>query len=138
MVREAQAYAEEDSKRRELAGARNTADSATYAAEQSLNDLGDNADATAKAEVEAKIQVLRNQVDAEDAEALRQATAELQQALQALSAAAYAQQAEAAEAAAPSAEAAADTEDGAGDSDTSDTDDNAGDELIEGDHTEAE
>ncbi|MBI3243542.1 MAG: molecular chaperone DnaK [Chloroflexi bacterium] len=91
MKKEAEQHASEDKARREIIEARNAADSAVYVAERAINDLGDKADATAKAEVQSKVETLRGLMNGEDTKALRDATAALHQAVQTLGAAAYGQ-----------------------------------------------
>ncbi len=55
MVRDAEKFAEEDKKRREVAEARNNADSLVHATEQQLAENGDKVDPAVKAEIEAAI-----------------------------------------------------------------------------------
>src|ERR1700747_3274813 len=59
MVRDAQAHAEEDKKRREEVETRNQAEQLTYQAERTLTDLGDKVSAEDRAEVETKVSGLR-------------------------------------------------------------------------------
>ena len=91
MKKEAEQHASEDKARREAIEAHNAADSAIYVAERAINDLGDKADATAKAEVQSKVETLRGLMNGEDTKAMRDATAALHQAVQKLGAAAYGQ-----------------------------------------------
>jgi molecular chaperone DnaK len=89
MRKEGEIHAAEDKARRESIEARNAADSAIYVAERAIKDLGDKADATAKADVESKIAALRTAVGGTDDKAIRDATSALHTAVQALGAAAY-------------------------------------------------
>jgi molecular chaperone DnaK len=91
MKKEAEQHATEDKARREAIEAHNAADSAIYVAERAINDLGDKADATAKAEVQSKVETLRGLMNGDDTKAMRDATAALHQAVQKLGAAAYGQ-----------------------------------------------
>lgn len=95
MVREAEAHAEEDRRRKELADARNAADGAAYAAEKTLRDLGEKVPADEASRVREKIEAVRKAQSGEDLEAIRRATEELNQALMAIGARLY-QQGEAA------------------------------------------
>ncbi len=74
MVNEAEKYAEEDQKRRELAEARNQADSLAYNAEKSLKDLGEGVEADKKEEVEKAIEELRAASQGEDLDRIKEAT----------------------------------------------------------------
>ncbi|RUM88545.1 MAG: molecular chaperone DnaK [Thermodesulfatator sp.] len=77
MIKEAEAHAEEDRRRRELAEARNQADSLIYSTEKSLRDLGDKVPEDLRKEVEEKIAELRKAVEGTDVEAIRRASDEL-------------------------------------------------------------
>jgi molecular chaperone DnaK len=59
MVRDAEAYAADDKAKKEEAEIRNTASSLIYSTEKSLKEVGDKADATIKAEVEAALADLK-------------------------------------------------------------------------------
>ncbi len=94
MVREAEAHAEEDKKRKESIEERNQADSLAYQVERTLTELGDKVPVNEKARCEQLIADIRTAIK-EDApvEKIRQLKSDLQQAAHALSAAA-AQQAQ--------------------------------------------
>ena len=84
MKKDAEVHAAEDRKKRELADARNTADTMVYTAEKALRDAGDLPDGKAgkipeevKKEVEAKVEVLKKVKDGDDAEAIKKASQEL-------------------------------------------------------------
>ncbi len=77
IIKEAEAHAEEDRKRRELVEARNQADSLIYSTEKSLRDLGDKVPEDLRKEVEDKIAELRKAMEGTDVEAIRRATDEL-------------------------------------------------------------
>jgi molecular chaperone DnaK len=89
MIREAEAHAEEDRRRRELIEARNAGDALVYNAEKTLKDLGEKADAARRARVEAAVAALRKVLPGDDLAAIRRETEELSQALYDLSSAAY-------------------------------------------------
>jgi molecular chaperone DnaK len=88
MARDAEAHAGEDKKRREVVDLKNQADSMAYQAEKHLKDNGDKLDAAAKGKVESAIAELKKAAEGSDAEAIRKATAALEQALQTAMAAA--------------------------------------------------
>jgi len=74
MVNEAEKYAEEDKKRKELAEARNQADSLAYSAEKSLKDLGEQVEPEKQEEINKAIEELRQASQGEDLEQIKQAT----------------------------------------------------------------
>jgi molecular chaperone DnaK len=77
MVRDAEAHAEEDRRRRELIGARNNADTLIYTAEKTLRSAADKIDQKLWADVEAKIIELRNTLENEDVSEIQNRAAEL-------------------------------------------------------------
>jgi len=79
-VKEAEAYAAEDKKRREEADVRNEADSMVYQMKKSLTDFGDKVSADDKAKVEPKITALEEALKGSDIEAIKTAKDELQKA----------------------------------------------------------
>ncbi|WP_038056038.1 molecular chaperone DnaK [Thermodesulfobacterium hydrogeniphilum] len=80
IIKEAEQYAEEDRRKKELAEARNQADSLIYSVEKSLRELGDKVPESLKKEVEEKITELRKVMEGEDINAIRKASDELTQA----------------------------------------------------------
>jgi len=92
MVKEAERHAAEDRRRKELAEARNQADTMAYTAEKTLRDLGDKVPAGVRSNVEDKIKAVREALNSEDIARLRRVTDDLSQALQQVGAAAYQQQ----------------------------------------------
>ncbi|MCY0877886.1 MAG: molecular chaperone DnaK [Firmicutes bacterium] len=78
MVREAQEKAAEDERKRELAEAKNRAESMVYATEKSLKDLGDKVSAQDKSEAEAAIQAVREAMNGNDKATLDSALARLE------------------------------------------------------------
>ena len=90
MVRDAEAHADEDKKKREAIEARNHADSLVYSTEKSLKEYGDKIDAVEKGNIENKLAELKKLMEGEDAEAIKKATDELSQASHKLAEAVYA------------------------------------------------
>jgi molecular chaperone DnaK len=91
MRKVAEAHASEDRNRKEGIEARNAADSAIYVAERAIKDLGDKADAGAKAEVENNIQAVRTALESNDNAKIQEVTQTLYKSTEKLGAAAYAQ-----------------------------------------------
>jgi len=91
MVRDAEAHADEDKKKREAIEARNHADSMIYSTEKSLREYGEKIDAVEKGTIENKIADLKKVMEGEDAEAIKKATDELAQSAHKLAEAMYAQ-----------------------------------------------
>lgn len=79
-VKEAEAFAAEDKKRREEADVRNEADSMVYQMKKSMNDFGDKVTADDKAKVEPKIAALEEALKGSDIEAIKTAKDDLQKA----------------------------------------------------------
>ena len=65
-VKEAEAFAEEDKKRREEVDLRNEADSMVYQTEKSLNEFGDKVTAEEKGQVQPKIDALKEALKGDD------------------------------------------------------------------------
>ncbi|MGD8759037.1 MAG: molecular chaperone DnaK [Anaerolineales bacterium] len=86
MRKEAEAHAEEDRKRQDMAEIRNAADNAVYAAEKTLKDVGDKAPEDIRTKIESKIQALREVMQGENPQAMQNATNELLEAVQEISA----------------------------------------------------
>ena len=80
MVADAQRMADEDHKAREAAETRNRADSLVYSTEKLLVDLGDKVPADQKSTIESAISEVREAINANDADRMRQASDNLQQA----------------------------------------------------------
>ncbi len=92
MVKDAEAHADEDAKRKEEIEARNTCDSLVNATETTLNDLGDKVPADSKSAVESAIAQAKTALEGTDIEAIKQATEALQQASYKLAEVAYSNQ----------------------------------------------
>ncbi len=76
-VKEAEQFAEEDKKRREEADIRNNADQLVYQTEQALSELGDKVDAADKAEIEQKLNALKEALKGTDNELIKTGTESL-------------------------------------------------------------
>lgn len=85
MVQEAEAHKAEDEKFRELAEARNQADSVAYQLERTLKDLGDKVSDSDAQPIKQKIEALREAAKGDDASAIRRAIDEANQAFAAVS-----------------------------------------------------
>ncbi len=79
MIKEAQAHAEEDRRRREEAEVRNQADSLAYQTERLLRDLGDRVPSDEKLRIEQAISDLRDAINKNDISLIRQRMEALQQ-----------------------------------------------------------
>jgi molecular chaperone DnaK len=90
MVRDAEAHAAEDKKKRELIEAKNQADSLIYQTEKSLSEFGDKIGADEKGKIESGVATLKKTLESEDAEAIKKASDELMQASHKLAEAVYA------------------------------------------------
>jgi molecular chaperone DnaK len=77
MVREAEAHADEDRKRRDEAEARNQAENAMYQTEKTLKEHGDKLDASDRKMVEDSLQSLKDAMAGSDPDHIRQATEQL-------------------------------------------------------------
>ena len=79
MVKDAEAHAEEDKKRRELVEVRNQADALIHTTEKTLTEAGDKVDAADKAAVEEAAAALKEAVAGEDADDIKAKTESLAQ-----------------------------------------------------------
>ncbi|MEB3285460.1 MAG: molecular chaperone DnaK [Candidatus Sericytochromatia bacterium] len=91
MTLEAEKFAEEDRKRRDLIEGRNLADAAIYSAEKILKESGEKASQELKDEVTEALGALKEVLDTEDFEVLKEKTDDLQKAIYAVTASLYAQ-----------------------------------------------
>ena len=99
MVKDAEANAESDKKRRALVEARNQAESLVHSSEKSLKDYGDKVSETDRTAISDAISALKTAAEADDAEAINAATQTLAEVSMKLGQAMYeASQKEAAEA----------------------------------------
>ena len=68
MVKDAEAHASEDKKRREAVDAKNKAESLIHATEKNIKDLGDKVSASDKEKIEADIKALQDVLESGDVE----------------------------------------------------------------------
>ncbi len=80
MVKQAEQFAAEDTKRKELAEAKNQADQLVYSTEKSLKELGDKLSTSDREAIEQKAKALKEALKADDAEKIKRGTEELMQA----------------------------------------------------------
>ena len=90
MVKDAEANAAEDKKRREVVEAKNQGESLVHSTEKSLNDYGDKVSEADKSAIETAVEALKTALTGEDAEAITARTNELMQASMKLGEAMYA------------------------------------------------
>jgi molecular chaperone DnaK len=77
MVKDAEAHADEDRKRREEAEARNQADSVIYQTEKSLKEHGEKLDASDRKQVEDALQEAKDALKGSDVEAIKRSSEQL-------------------------------------------------------------
>jgi molecular chaperone DnaK len=111
MVSDAESHAEEDKRQRELAEARNMAESLAYQSEKQVEELGDKIEASNKEEIEAAIKDVRDALGSDSVEEINSKTEALTAAMTKVSEQIYAAAQE---------QAAAASEDGAGGESSSD------------------
>jgi molecular chaperone DnaK len=99
MVKDAEANAEEDKKRREEVELRNEADQLVFTTEKTLKDLGDNVEQEEKEKAEAAKDKLKQAIESDNIDEIRTSKDELQEIVMALSTKMYEQAAQAAQAA---------------------------------------
>jgi molecular chaperone DnaK len=96
MVKDAEAHAEEDKKRRDLVEAKNHADGLIHTTEQTLSEAGDKVPDSEKAPVQAAIQALKDVVASDNVEEIKAKTEALTQVAMKLGESMYKAQADAA------------------------------------------
>ena len=92
LVQEAEAHAEEDQRRRDLAETRNAADSAIYQAERALSEHGESVGDDLKQQVRDRISDVQTALTANDAARIRAAVEELGKAVALIGQSVYQQQ----------------------------------------------
>ncbi|WP_100372236.1 molecular chaperone DnaK [Bacillus sp. FJAT-45037] len=97
MVKDAEANADEDKKRREEVELRNEADQLVFTTEKTLKDLGENVEQEEKDKAEAAKDKLKAAIEADNLEEIKTAKDELQEIVMALSTKLYEQAAQAAQ-----------------------------------------
>lgn len=94
MIKDAEAHAEEDKRRREEAEAVNEADSLIYTTDKTIKDLGDKADKSKVEQIQKYRDELKQAVNAKDLAKIKEQKELLQKALHELSATIYNQTAQ--------------------------------------------
>jgi molecular chaperone DnaK len=90
MVKDAEAHAAEDKKRKETVEARNQLDSLVYSTEKSLKEYGGDLDAGVKDSIENALKNAKEALEGQDAQAMRTASEQLSQSSHKLAEAMYA------------------------------------------------
>ena len=90
MVRDAEAHADEDKKKKETIEARNQLDSLVYSTEKSLGEYGSDLDAGVKENIDAALKSAKEALEGQDAEAMKKAAEALSQSSHKLAEAMYA------------------------------------------------
>ncbi len=96
-VKEAEAFAAEDKKKKEEVEARNAADQMVYQTEKSMNEFGDKVTQADKDSVNPKLEALKEALKGTDVEAIKKAQEELQTAFYAVAERIYKEQGAAAQ-----------------------------------------
>src|SRR5256714_5058852 len=91
MIREAEAHSDEAHRLRELADARNLAESLAYQTERTLKEHRDKLDEADASTIEGRVMELKGVLESSDVNEIRQKTVALQEAAQKLAEAVYAQ-----------------------------------------------
>jgi len=86
MVQDADAHRDQDRQRKELVEARNTADNTAYSAEKFLREFAEQVPADARQDIEDKVKAVRDLLSTDNAGRIRQAAADLAEAMQAVGA----------------------------------------------------
>lgn len=126
-VKEAEAFAAEDKKKKDEVDTRNGADQMVFQIEKALGEFGDKVDANEKASVQAKVDALKEALKGTDIEAIKAKQKELETEFQGVAQKVYsaaAQQAQAQQGAGPDVNASSDNA--------------KGDDVIDADFTDAD
>ncbi len=91
MIKEAEQYAEQDRRKKELAEARNQADAVIYTAEKSLREFGARIPSDLKSRIESKISEVRSAMQGTEIHTIRRLTQELGELLQQIGTSMYGQ-----------------------------------------------
>jgi molecular chaperone DnaK len=92
MVRQAEQFASEDTKRKEEVEATNQADTLAYSVEKSLKDYGDKVSQTERADIESKLNDLKSAIKDKNLDRIKRASDDLMHASHKLAEAVYKQQ----------------------------------------------
>ena len=93
-VKDAEAHAKEDKKKKEEIEARNNAESLVYNCQKTIDELGDKISGEEKAKAEAEIEKVNKALEGKDAEEIKKATDSLTQVFYSISEKLYAQTAQ--------------------------------------------
>ncbi|MBI4620686.1 MAG: molecular chaperone DnaK [Desulfobacterales bacterium] len=96
MIKEAEVHSEEDKNKRDLAEARNQADTLIYTTEKTLKEHGDSVDAAEKQNIEDAIAKVKREMEGSDSNAIKNACEELGKASHKLAESMYAKASQAA------------------------------------------
>lgn len=91
LIKDAELHAEEDKKKRELADARNMADSLIYSTEKSIKELGDKLDDSTKGEINTAVENLKKAMEGDNGEEIKRLADALTQASHKLAETMYSQ-----------------------------------------------
>ena len=94
-IKDAEAHANEDKKRKEEIEVRNNAESLVYNSQKTIDDLGDKLSGEEKAKVETEIEATRKALEGNDTETIKQASEKLTAVFYEISQKIYSQQAQA-------------------------------------------
>ncbi len=94
LVKDADAHAEEDRRKRELIEAKNNADSMAYSVEKNMKEFGDKIDEAERNKIEAAIARVRKAIEGDDLAAIKSAQEELTNASHKMAEAMYAKTAQ--------------------------------------------
>lgn len=92
MQKEAEAHAEEDTKRKELIEAKNIGDNMAYTAEKTLKENKEKVPEDMAKDVEEKVAAVRSTLNGDDVEAIKKATEELNASMQKMGSEVYSKQ----------------------------------------------
>ena len=92
MIKDAEAHAEEDKKRKELVETKNQADSLIHTTEKSISELGDKVPESERSEIESAVTALKSSLEGDDVVDIKAKTEELAQAAMKLGTHMYQQQ----------------------------------------------
>jgi len=92
LVKDAELHADEDSRKKELVEAKNSADALIYSTEKSLADMGANVDGSLRMEIDDAVSQLKQAIKSDDAARIRQLTEVLTRASHKLAESMYRQQ----------------------------------------------
>jgi molecular chaperone DnaK len=90
LVKDAEAHADEDKKKRDLIEARNHADALVYSVEKNLKEFGDKIDGSERSRIEDAVKKVKDAMNRDDIQAIQSAQEELTQATHKLAEAMYA------------------------------------------------